>query len=85
MQVCAADGLCLACRETLAVGRPRLIGSAAIPVRRFGAVPPPEEDLAYDVLHDEESARTIAEHGAAAVWVAGLSAACVAGLLLYAV
>jgi hypothetical protein len=59
-------------------------GTADIPVRRFGTPPPLEEDLAYEVMRDEISARTIGEHGAAAVWMAALSAACITGFLLYA-
>lgn len=54
-----------------------------IPVRRFGSVPPLEDDIAYEVVQDAAAARTIAEYGSAAVWMAGLSVACLAGLALY--
>jgi hypothetical protein len=84
-QVCTVDEHCAPCRDALSSMRPSAIGSPAIPVRRFGTLPPVEDDLAYEVMRDEVSARTIAEHGAAAVWMAALSAACLAGVLLYAV
>ena len=81
VKVCRAGTQCVACRETLAAMRP--IGTAAIPVRRFGTPPVPDDDLAYEVMRDEFTARTIAEHGAAAIWMAALSAACIGALVLY--
>lgn len=82
-EVCSDARDCAPCRDVLASGRSVAVGSAVdIPVRRFGTLQPPDEDLAYEVEADP-AARTIAEYGAAAVWMAALSAACVAGLVLY--
>jgi hypothetical protein len=82
-EVCSAQLDCASCRDVLSSSRPVRAGSApGIPVRRFGELQPFEPDLEYEVEHDA-SARTIAEYGAAAVWMAALSAACVAGVVLY--
>jgi hypothetical protein len=81
--VCSEQLDCAPCRDSLAASRPVPAASApGIPVRRFGTLPLPEPDFAYEVEPDA-SARTIAEYGAAAVWMAALSAACVAGVVLY--
>lgn len=81
--VCSDQLDCGSCRDVLSSSRPFRAGSApGIPVRRFGAFQPPEPELEYEVEPDP-SARTIAEYGAAAVWMAALSAACVAGVILY--
>lgn len=82
-EVCSDQLDCAACRDVLASSMPVRAGSApGIPVRRYGVLLPPEPDLEYEVEADV-SARTIAEYGAAAVWMAALSAACVAGVILY--
>lgn len=83
-QVCSNRPDCAPCRDVLASSRPVRVDSVpGIPVRRFfGPLQGPEPDLEYEVEHDA-SARTIAEYGAAAVWMAALSAACVAGVILY--
>lgn len=57
---------------------------ARIPVRRFGAAPDAfDEELSEPQPLESPSARTIAETGAGAVWLAALLAGCVAGYLLY--
>lgn len=82
-EVCSADVDRAPCRDVLSSGRAIRTGSApGIPVRRFGTLQIHEEELAYEVESDA-SARTIAEYGAAAVWTAGLSVACIAGVVLY--
>ena len=56
-----------------------------IPVRRYGTVPPLEDEAAWMVepLASEEPPRTIAEIGGAAVFLAAMGAAAVAGWVLY--
>lgn len=70
--------------------RGKSIGTAQVPVRRFGTVPPlPEEPafLEFEEEEEEEKAprgRTIGERGALAVWMGAAVVAVVAGVLLYA-
>lgn len=68
--------------------RGKSIGTAQVPVRRFGTVPPlPEEPAFLEFEEEEEEAprgRTIAERGALAVWMGAAAVAVVAGVLLYA-
>ena len=95
-QVCGSDGHCV---ESHAVREPaatRSVGSRPdIPVRRYGTVPPfPEENESVWEIEAEERAeplrlavatapRTIAEYGGTAVLLAALSAAALAGCVLY--
>jgi len=66
--------------------RGRSIGTAQVPVRRFGTVPPAPDEVLFLEGAQQEAPRasTIAERGALAVWLAALAAALVAGWLLYA-
>jgi hypothetical protein len=65
--------------------RPTSIGTAQVPVRRYGTVPPPPEEVPYlEAQDDEPPPRTIGERGGLAVCVGGLLAALVGGALLYA-
>ena len=64
--------------------RGQSIGTAQVPVRRFGTVPPVRGDLRSLEAAEAPPVRTIGERGALAVWLAALAAALVAGFLLYA-
>lgn len=67
--------------------RGKSIGTAQVPVRRFGTVPPLPEEPAFLEGEEEEEAprgRTIGERGALAVWMGAAVVAVVAGVLLYA-
>lgn len=68
--------------------RGKSIGTAQVPVRRFGTVPPLPEEPAFLEFEEEEEdvprGRTIGERGALAVWMAAAVVAVVAGVLLYA-
>lgn len=66
--------------------RGKSIGTAQVPVRRFGTVPPLPEEPALLEGEEEEAprGRTIGERGALAVWMGAAVVAVVAGVLLYA-
>ncbi len=67
--------------------RGKSIGTAQVPVRRFGTVPPlPEEPAFLEGEEEDEVSRggSIGERGALAVWMGAAVVAVVAGVLLYA-
>jgi hypothetical protein len=53
-----------------------------IPVRRYGSVPPLDDEPVWEQI-DARPPRTIAESGGAAVLLAALATAALVGLLLY--
>lgn len=84
--VCGAGEHCAACRAVLDAQDPFVIVSQpGIPVRRFGTVPPLEDEPVWQVeTLAAGNPRTIGEYGGTAVFLAAIGAAAVAGLLLYA-
>jgi hypothetical protein len=83
--ICPPQEHCSACRSARRRSRAETIGMPAVPVRRYGQVPPPPD--AVFQLEDEDDVpgtRTIGDRGARAVWAGALLAAAVAGILLYA-
>ena len=85
-QVCKKDEHCSTCRAVLEAEDPCVdLSLPGIPVRRYGTVPPLEDEPVWQVeALPAEGPRTIAEYGGAAVFLAALGAAAVAGCLLYA-
>ncbi|MBK6004530.1 hypothetical protein JJB11_00380 [Ramlibacter ginsenosidimutans] len=53
-----------------------------IPVRRYGSVPPPDDEPVWEQI-DRGRPRSIAESGGAAVLLVALATAAVVGLLVY--
>lgn len=84
--VCPPEVHCPTCVAARSGPRGRAIGTAQVPVRRFGIAPPPPEDVLYFEEEDDAGpgARTIGERGGRAVWAGALLAAALAGIVLYA-
>jgi hypothetical protein len=80
-QVCRQDLHCGDCRT-----RPYAIaGDPGIPVRRYGTVPPLEDEPAWEVepLATAEAPRSVGDYGGTAVFLAAAVAAALAGCVLY--
>ncbi|MBC5786359.1 hypothetical protein H8N03_25705 [Ramlibacter sp. USB13] len=85
--MCRQDLHCQGCRAALASPSSQALTlQPGIPVRRYGTVPPLDDEPAWVVepLASGEAPRTIAEYGGTAVLLAAAAAAAVAGWLLYA-
>ena len=79
------EAVCGDGRDGLGGGTVYFMGSdPPIPVRRYGIVPPPPDPEWEIERADPDAPRTIAEYGGTAVLLAGVLAALVAGVLLYA-
>jgi len=82
--VCGDDVYCGDCRPTLDPAATQAIGSTAIPVRRYGTIPLlAGDEPAWEIEPAASAPRTIADHGSAAVLLAGVIAALLGAVLLY--